>query len=76
MSTSADGRKQEHLKNQAISPYRISGQVEISYFGNQALTFVRLVGACGQTLDEFWAPAADTRPMLEEIVRIRRGQRK
>lgn len=69
------GDKGEALKA-LRSPYVPSGTMVITYFGDQPLSHVRLVGACGETVDEFWAMSADCRPLLAKIVHVRQGQRR
>lgn len=76
MTTPMMGQKQERVKDQAVSPWKLTGRVEIGYFGDQPLSHVRLVGACGETIDEYWVTATEARRMLRRLVEIRQGQKR
>lgn len=77
MSISRSGSKGNSEDGKKLaSPWVQTGTMIITYCGDMPLSHVRLVGACGQTCDEFWAPAADCRPLLAKIVRVRRGQKR
>lgn len=56
--------------------WHATGRLVVTFFGERPLVKVRLIGACDEVIDEFWAAQAPFRTLLSDVVAYRKGARK